>query len=144
MCGGREVTGPFGKILPLILSPAGTGSGGRAARGPFEELHGFSIDGVDLNTSAHECAGNRGVLPGDEFASAFKGTQWGRGAIGTAEWTGVRLRDLLEPAGLTRGAREIMPESLDAIRARRPMPLAQAMADDTLVALAMNGEIPLG
>ncbi len=34
-----------------------------------------------------------------------------------------------------------MPESLDAIRARLPMPLAKAMADDTLVALAMNGEI---
>ena len=88
-----------------------------------------------------ECAGNRRVLLGDEFASAFKGTQWGRGAIGTAEWTGVRLRDLLEPAGLAPGAREVMPESLDAIRARRPMPLAKARADDTIVALAMNGEI---
>ena len=88
-----------------------------------------------------ECAGNRRVLLGDEFGSAFEGTQWGRGAIGTAEWTGVRLRDLLEPAGLAPGAREVMPESLDAIRARRPMPLAKARADDTIVALAMNGEI---
>jgi len=88
-----------------------------------------------------ECAGNRRVLLGDEFGSPFKGTQWGRGAIGTAEWTGVRLRDLLEPAGLRPGAREIMPESLDEIRARRPMPLAKARADDTIVALAMNGEI---
>src|ERR1700722_2731150 len=88
-----------------------------------------------------ECAGNRRVLLGGEFGSAFKGTQWGRGAIGTAEGTGVRLRDLLEPAGLAPGAREIMPESLDQIRARRPMPLAKAMADDTLVALAMNGGI---
>ena len=87
-----------------------------------------------------ECAGNRRVLLGDEFGSAFKGTQWGRGAIGTAEWTGVRLRDLLEPAGLAPGAREVMPESLDQIRARRPMPLAKARADDTIVALAMNGE----
>ncbi len=88
-----------------------------------------------------ECAGNRRVLLGDEFAATFDGTQWGRGAIGTAEWTGVRLRDLLEPAGLGPGAREVMPESLDAIRARLPMPLAKARADDTIVALAMNGEI---
>jgi DMSO/TMAO reductase YedYZ molybdopterin-dependent catalytic subunit len=88
-----------------------------------------------------ECAGNRRVLLGTEFASTFKGTQWGRGAIGTAEWTGVRLRDLLEPADLGPGAREVMPESLDDIRARRPMPLAKARADDTIVALAMNGEI---
>ena len=88
-----------------------------------------------------ECAGNRRVLLGHEFGTTFEGTQWGRGAIGTAEWTGVRLRDLLKPAGLTPGARDIMPESLDEIRARRPMPLAKATADDTLVALAMNGEI---
>lgn len=64
----------------------------------------------------------------------------GRTAISTAEWTGVRLRDLLEPAGLGVDAREVMPESLDAVRARRPMPLAKALADDTLVAIAMNGE----
>jgi len=87
-----------------------------------------------------ECAGNRRVLLGREFGTAFAGTPWGRGAIGTAEWTGVRLRDLLEPAGLRPGAREVMPESLDRIRARRPMPLAKARAEDTLVALAMNGE----
>ena len=87
-----------------------------------------------------ECAGNRRALLGKEFGHVFEGTQWGRGAIGTAEWTGVRLRDLLEPAGVTRDACEVMPESLDEIRARRPMPLAKAAADDTLVALAMNGE----
>jgi DMSO/TMAO reductase YedYZ molybdopterin-dependent catalytic subunit len=91
-----------------------------------------------------ECAGNRRVLLGNEFGSTFEGTQWGRGAVGTAEWTGIRVRDLLEPAGLTPGAREIMPESLDAIRARRPLPLAKATADDTLVALAMNGGDPPG
>ena len=87
-----------------------------------------------------ECAGNRRVLFGNECGHAFEGTPWGRGAIGTAEWTGVRLSDLLEPAGLTSGAQEVMPESLDDNRFRRPMPLAKAMASDTLVALAMNGE----
>jgi DMSO/TMAO reductase YedYZ molybdopterin-dependent catalytic subunit len=88
-----------------------------------------------------ECAGNRRVLFGEELGRRFTGTQWGRGAISTAEWTGVRLRDLLEPAGITPGAREVMPEGLDEIRARRPMPLAKAWADDTVVALAMNGEV---
>ena len=87
-----------------------------------------------------ECAGNRRVLLGDEFASAFEGTQWGRGAIGTAEWTGSGCVTCL--TGRPRpGAREVMPESLDEIRARRPMPLAKARADDTIVALAMNGEV---
>jgi DMSO/TMAO reductase YedYZ molybdopterin-dependent catalytic subunit len=88
-----------------------------------------------------ECAGNRRVLFGEEFGRTFEGTQWGRGAISTAEWTGVRLRDLLEPAAVASGAIDVMVESLDAIRARRPLPLAKAMADDTIVALAMNGEI---
>lgn len=87
-----------------------------------------------------ECAGNRRVLFGAELGRRFEGTQWGRGAISSAEWTGVRLRDLLEPAGITSNAREVMPESLDAIRARRPLPLAKASAADTIVALAMNGE----
>ncbi|MBF8184339.1 sulfite oxidase [Nonomuraea sp. K274] len=87
-----------------------------------------------------ECAGNRRVLFGEAYGRGFAGTQWGRGAIGTAEWTGVRLRDLLERAGITAEAREVMPEALDRIRARRPMPLAKALADDTLLALAMNGE----
>ncbi|HEX5346077.1 MAG TPA: sulfite oxidase [Pseudonocardiaceae bacterium] len=88
-----------------------------------------------------ECAGNRRVLFGEQFGRTFQGTAWRRGAIGTAEWTGVRLRDLLEPAGITSAACEVMPEALDEIRARRPMPLAKAWADDTLVALAMNGEV---
>jgi DMSO/TMAO reductase YedYZ molybdopterin-dependent catalytic subunit len=92
-------------------------------------------------TRTIECAGNRRVLFGEEFGHTFAGTQWGRGAIGTAEWTGVRLRDLLEPAGLTPGACEVMPEALDEIRARRPLPLAKACAEDTLVAVAMNGEV---
>ncbi len=87
-----------------------------------------------------ECAGNRRVLLGKELGQTFEGTQWGRGAISTAEWTGVRLRDLLEPAGVTSGACEVMAESLDAIRARRPLPLVKACADDTIVAIAMNGE----
>jgi DMSO/TMAO reductase YedYZ molybdopterin-dependent catalytic subunit len=92
-------------------------------------------------TRTIECAGNRRVLFGEEFGHTFAGTQWGRGAIGTAEWTGVRLRDLLEPAGITPSACEVMPEALDEIRARRPLPLAMACSEDTLVAVAMNGEV---
>jgi DMSO/TMAO reductase YedYZ molybdopterin-dependent catalytic subunit len=87
-----------------------------------------------------ECAGNRRVLMGEDFGRRFAGTQWQRGAISTAEWTGVRLRDLLAPAGITPGACEVMPEALDAIRARRPLPVSKAWADDTVVALTMNGE----
>ncbi|MEU6424987.1 sulfite oxidase [Microbispora sp. NPDC046973] len=88
-----------------------------------------------------ECAGNRRALFGAEHGHRFGGVQWGRGAIATAEWTGIPLRDLLEPAGLTDAAVEVMPEGLDEARGRRPMPLAKALAPDTLLVLAMNGEI---
>ena len=88
-----------------------------------------------------ECAGNRRTQFGEACGRRFEGTPWGRGAISTAEWTGVRLCDLLEPAGITPHACEVMPEGLDEERGRRPMPLAKAMVDDTLLALAMNGEV---
>ncbi|MBP2706506.1 sulfite oxidase [Microbispora sp. RL4-1S] len=88
-----------------------------------------------------ECAGNRRRLFAEELGRPFTGVYWGRGAIGTAEWTGVRLRDLLDTAGITPAACDVMPEGLDAARGRRPLPLAKALADDTLLALGMNGEI---
>jgi Oxidoreductase molybdopterin binding domain len=34
-----------------------------------------------------------------------------------------------------------MPEGLDAVPGRRPMPLSRAMAEDKLLALVMNGEV---
>jgi DMSO/TMAO reductase YedYZ molybdopterin-dependent catalytic subunit len=105
----------------------------------YDELwHRFPLHSV---VRTIECAGNRRVLMGEEFGRRFAGTQWQRGAISTAEWTGVRLRDLLAPAGITPGACEVMPEALDAIRARRPLPVTKAWADDTVVALTMNGEV---
>jgi hypothetical protein len=87
------------------------------------------------------CAGNFRNQFGEAYGRTFEGTPWGRGAAGTAEWTGVRLRDLLAPAGVTAGAREVMPEGLDETRGRRPMPLSKALADDTVLALAMNGDV---
>lgn len=91
-------------------------------------------------TRTIECAGNRRVLFGQQYGQKIPGTPWGRGAVSTAEWTGVRLRDLLEAADLSPDAHDVMPEALDESRAHRPMPLAKAMADDTVLALAMNGE----
>ena len=65
-----------------------------------------------------ECAGNRRVLLGKELGHRFEGTQWGRGAIGTASGP-ASAGDLLGPR-VSSHAREVMPESLDEIRARQP------------------------
>jgi DMSO/TMAO reductase YedYZ molybdopterin-dependent catalytic subunit len=69
-----------------------------------------------------------------------EGSQWRLGAIGVAEWTGVPLGAVLERAGVKRSARDVMPVGLDELKVQRPVPLAKAMADDTLLAYAMNGE----
>lgn len=90
-----------------------------------------------------ECAGN-----GRSFLRPpAEGVPWGPGAIGHAEWSGVRLRDLLVELNLPEAAREIVFEGADfgtedgiEMSFSRSLPLAKALDPDTLLALRMNGE----
>src|SRR6266478_4634642 len=94
-----------------------------------------------------ECAGNSRVF----LVPKVKGVQWELGAIGNAEWTGVRLRDLLQRAGMANEAREIILEGADngtiaepprpagKINFARSLPMEKAM-DDVLLAHSMNGQ----
>lgn len=91
-------------------------------------------------TRVLECAGNGRRFFKEAFGIEGEGDQWRTGAIGAAEWTGVRLRDVLDRAGVTNAARDVMPEGLDDHHVRRPMPLDKALRDDTLLVLKMNGE----
>jgi DMSO/TMAO reductase YedYZ molybdopterin-dependent catalytic subunit len=90
-----------------------------------------------------ECAGNTRSL----FRIPSKELQWGRGAVGTARWSGVPVCELLEKAGLGRVVREVIFEGADrgeepgssrAISFTRSLPLRKAMDPDTIVALRMN------
>lgn len=88
-----------------------------------------------------ECTGN-----GRSFYETFleqpgQGSQWKLGAYGIAEWTGVRLRDILEMAGLREDALDVMPTGLDEPGIERPMPVEKALADDTILAYMMNGDL---
>ena len=92
-----------------------------------------------------ECGENGRVFYARQFRMQMDGTQWGLGAIGVAEFTGVRLSHVLELAGMTKDAVDVMPVGLDsppdkAHRAARPMPVEKAMADDTLLIHSMNGK----
>jgi sulfane dehydrogenase subunit SoxC len=87
-----------------------------------------------------ECAGNGRSFFEDSYGKKAQGGQWKLGAIGVAEWTGVPLREVLDRAGLKRTAQDVMPEGLDELKVRRPMPIAKALADDTLLVYAMNGQ----
>jgi DMSO/TMAO reductase YedYZ molybdopterin-dependent catalytic subunit len=92
-----------------------------------------------------ECAGN-----GRSFLrERAHGVQWGAGAIGHAEWTGVPLRLVLEKSGVRPGAVEVVFEGYDRgseadhpepMAFARGLPLAKALDPDTLLALSMNGE----
>ena len=95
-----------------------------------------------------ECGGNgRG-----EFSPPTKGNQWMQGAVSCAQWTGVRLKDVLEHVGITPKAKYIGYYGTDGhlsgdpnkVVISRGIPIQKAMEDDVLIAWAMNGvDIPL-
>src|SRR4051812_30942713 len=101
----------------------------------------------DSETAFIECAGNGRSFFGTQQGTPAAGTQWKLGGIGVARWRGVALRDVLERAGLRRGAVDVLPAGLDPTyvsggvdygHVRRPLPIAKAL-DDALIALEMNG-----
>ena len=70
--------------------------------------------------------------------------QWRYGAVGNARWTGVRVRDVLERAGVKGGARHLHTFGADVPPLKVPpfhrsLELEKALADG-LIATEMNGE----
>lgn len=55
-------------------------------------------------TAFIECAGNGRSFFGGQQGTPVPGSQWKLGAVGVARWRGVRLRHVLERAGITRHA----------------------------------------
>ena len=83
-----------------------------------------------------ECTANSGM----EWRGAqLNGCQFTHGMVHCVMYTGVRLKHILEEAGLKGPAKWVMPEGADASAMTRSIPLEKAM-DDCLVAFAMNGE----
>ncbi|MCB0224585.1 MAG: sulfite oxidase [Anaerolineae bacterium] len=91
-----------------------------------------------------ECGGNWRGFFGEVMGQEASGTPWQTGAIGMAEWTGVRLRDVLMIAGVKPNAADVMLIGLDeeapAGGFRRTIPLDKALDPDTILAYAMNGQ----
>jgi sulfite oxidase len=88
-----------------------------------------------------ECAGNGRVYSDPPVA----GLQWEKGAVGTARWTGISLRDVLNKAGVKRTGRHIIMNGMDEPMASVPdfvrsIPIEKAMHPDTILAYKMNGE----
>jgi DMSO/TMAO reductase YedYZ molybdopterin-dependent catalytic subunit len=88
-----------------------------------------------------ECAGNGRGFFKEVLGKPAKGTQWRLGAYGVAEWTGVPLQEILDRAKIKRSAVDVMPSGLDVRKIERPMSVAKALEDDTLLVYAMNGDV---
>lgn len=92
-----------------------------------------------------ECAGNGRTL----FHPPIEGEKWNLGAVSTAEWTGVPLAEILDRAGVRKGAREVLFRGADGgtlaghsepIRFERSLELDRARDANALLAYGMNGE----
>jgi DMSO/TMAO reductase YedYZ molybdopterin-dependent catalytic subunit len=59
--------------------------------------------------AVNQCSGNSRGL----FEPPVPGGQWRNGAMGNADWTGVRLKDVLDKAGIKAGAVEVTFTGLD-------------------------------
>ncbi len=93
--------------------------------------------------AANQCSGNsRG-----RFEPRVFGGQWGEGAMGCAEWTGVRLQDVLRATAPKTGAVDVTFNGLDEPPAPgisdflKSLSIERVLEDpDVLIAYEMNGE----
>jgi sulfite dehydrogenase len=89
-----------------------------------------------------QCSGNSRSL----FAPRVAGGQWRHGAMGNALWTGVRLRDVLDAAGIRVGAIDVSFDGLDEPPLAsipdvvKSLAVDRARESDVMVAWEMNGE----
>jgi DMSO/TMAO reductase YedYZ molybdopterin-dependent catalytic subunit len=92
--------------------------------------------------AVNQCSGNsRGF-----FAPRVAGGQWANGAMGNALWTGVRLRDILDRAGVKAGSAAVRLHGLDmGVIPATPVFMKSLHVDhardgEVMIAYAMNGQ----
>ena len=96
--------------------------------------------------AVNQCSGNsRGF-----FEPRVPGGEWGNGAMGNARWVGVRLRDVLDAAGVKPGAVQVQFEGADrpvvptAPNLKKSLSVDHARDGEVMIAWQMNGEsLPL-
>ena len=90
----------------------------------------------------NQCSGNSRGL----FQPRVAGGQWGHGAMGNAKWLGVRLRDVLDIAGVKPGAVAVQFTGLDqpviagAPDFEKALDIDHARDGEVMIAFGMNGE----
>jgi DMSO/TMAO reductase YedYZ molybdopterin-dependent catalytic subunit len=88
-----------------------------------------------------QCAGNSRSL----FEPRVPGGQWGFGAMSNARWKGVRLKDVLDAAGVLPGTVQVGLRGLDTPpipqtpRFEKSLPIDRARDGEVMIAYEMNG-----
>lgn len=120
-------------------------------RGHVERELALTLDEIarlpQVNIAAvNQCSGNSRGL----FEPRVPGAQWVHGAMGNAIWTGVRLRDVLDRAGIRAGAVQVRFDGLDtpvvadAPDFRKALDIDHARDGEVMIAYAMNDQpLPL-
>ncbi len=104
----------------------------------FDDLKGFERV---TYTAVIQCSGNGRSF----FNPRVPGGQWGNGSMGNVTWTGVRLKDILQKAGIRPGAVEVVFDGLDGPPVTtvpdfiKSLPMDKALEEDIIVAYEMNG-----
>ena len=92
-----------------------------------------------------QCSGNSR----SRLQPRVPGGQWGNGAMGNAMWTGVRLHELLDMAGIKGGALQVQfqgldtgqgPKGLGSSLFLKSLGLGNPVLDECVVAYLMNDE----
>jgi sulfite dehydrogenase (cytochrome) subunit A len=133
------------KIPPMTdLGNWSLNVGGEAA----ERQITLSLDDLQKNfeqvevVAVCQCSGNRRGLSSPHVA----GVQWAYGAMGSAAWSGPRLKDVLAKVGVKSGAVEVWLDGADGPVLpttpdfRKSLPMDKALADEVIIATTMNGQ----
>ena len=136
-------------LIPTDIDP---GKFTLTVRGHVNETLSMSLNdilsglpSVEL-PAVNQCSGNsRGF-----FQPRVPGGEWANGAMGNALWTGVRLKDVLDKAGVKPGAVQVRfrgleePVVADAPPFMKSLDIDHARDGEVMIAYAMNGEqLPL-
>ena len=136
----------------VLPSSVDAGSFRLAVRGHVNRRLSLSLDDLVRTlprtelAAVNQCSGNtRG-----DFLPRVPGAQWSNGAMGNAKWAGVRLKDVLDRAGVKAGAVQVRFSGLDepvipeAPHFRKSLDIDHANDGEVMIAYAMNDEqLPL-
>jgi DMSO/TMAO reductase YedYZ molybdopterin-dependent catalytic subunit len=95
--------------------------------------------------AVNQCSGNSR----SRLQPRVAGGQWGNGAMGNALWTGVRLREILDVAGIKPESTQVQfqgletgggPKGMGSREFQKSLDLTNPVIDECVVAYLMNGE----